>query len=71
MSMKRLPDYLRKAEKESTKAGWLWEVRGSKHLMIFDADGEAVLTVSLTAYDGVLRKQVVSKLRRAKCPGMK
>ena len=66
-----IPDYLRKAKKASEKQGWKWEKReGSKHLMIFDPKGEAITTVSLTAYDGTLRKKVTSQLRRAKCPGI-
>lgn len=71
MSTPNLPDYLRKAHKVSSKQGWKWEKReGSKHLMIFTPDGTAVCTVSLTAYDGTLRKKVTSQLRRAKCPGI-
>lgn len=70
MALKKLPDYLRKAEKVSTKQGWIWEVRNSKHLMVFDNEGNSVLTLSLTAYDGTLRKQATSRLRRAGCPGL-
>ena len=71
MATPNLPDYLRKAHKASTKKGWKWEKReGSKHLMIFAPNGECVTTVSLTAYDGTLRKKVTSQLRRAGCPGI-
>jgi hypothetical protein len=71
MSSPNVPDYLRKAKKASEKQGWRWEKReGSKHLMIFDAAGTSVTTVSLTAYDGTLRKKVTSQLRRANCPGL-
>lgn len=66
-----LPDYLRRPFKASKKQGWKWEKReGSKHLMIFNPQGEAICTVSLTAYDGTLRKKVTSQLRRANCPGI-
>lgn len=65
-----LPDYLRKVHKVSTKAGWTWEKRGSKHVMVFDADGVCVTTISCTAYDGTLRRKVESQLRRANCPGL-
>lgn len=68
--MTHLPDYLRKAHKESKKAGWRWDYRGTKHVMVFDPRGQAVTTVSLTAYDGVLTKKVLSQLRRANCPGV-
>jgi hypothetical protein len=71
MSAVNVPDYLRKAKKASEKQGWLWEKReGSKHLMIFNPSGTAICTVSLTAYDGTLRKKVTSQLRRANCPGI-
>lgn len=67
----RLPDYLRRAHKLSTREGWTWDHKdGSKHLTIFNADGVAVTTVSLSAYDGSLTKKVRSQLRRAKCPGI-
>jgi hypothetical protein len=67
----RIPDYLRRAHKLSTKAGWVWEYQdGSKHMTIFDAQGRPVTTVSLTAYDGSLTKKVKSQLRRANCPGV-
>lgn len=66
-----LPDYLRRAHKVSTKKGWTWEKReGSKHVMVFDTRGNAVTTISTTAYDGILRKKVESQLRKAKCPGL-
>lgn len=65
-----LPNYLRKVHKVSTKAGWTWEKRGSKHVMVFDAQGNAVTTISCTQYDGTLRKKVESQLRRANCPGL-
>lgn len=66
----KLPDYLRKAHKVSTKRGWLWEERGTKHVMVFDADGKSVTCISTTAYDGTLRKKVESQLRKANCPGL-
>jgi hypothetical protein len=67
----KLPDYLRRAHKVSTKKGWKWEHReGSKHLMVYTPEGKAVTTVSLSAYDGTLRKKVESQLRRANCPGL-
>lgn len=65
----KLPDYLRRIEKVSTKAGWKWDYRGSKHVMVFTPEGVAVTNVSLTAYDGTLRKKQLSQLRRAGCPG--
>lgn len=66
-----LPDYLRKIAKTSTKAGWKWEFqKGSKHVMVFDQKGKAVTTISLSAYDGTLRKKTLSQLRRAGCPGV-
>lgn len=66
----RIPNYLRKAQKASEKAGWRWEYKGSKHVMILDAQGKPVTTISLTAYDGTLTKKVLSQLRRANCPGV-
>lgn len=66
----KLPDYLRKAHKVSIKAGWKWEERGTKHVMVFDANGVSVTCVSTTAYDGTLRKKVESQLRKANCPGL-
>jgi len=65
-----LPDYLRKVYRTSKKAGWRWEKRGSKHVMVFDAQGRAVTTISCTQYDGQLRKKVESQLRNAGCPGL-
>lgn len=65
-----LPNYLRKIEKISRKAGWVWDYRGSKHVMVLDPKGVAVTTISLTAYDGTLRKKTLSQLRRAGCPGV-
>lgn len=65
-----LPTYLRKIEKVSRKAGWEWDYRGSKHVMVKNPQGEAVTTISLTAYDGTLRKKTLSQLRRAGCPGV-
>ncbi len=67
----RLPDYLRRPHKLSTREGWVWDHKeGSKQLTIFNAHGEAVTPVSLSAYDGTLTKKVRSQLRRAKCPGI-
>lgn len=65
-----LPTYLRKIEKVSRKAGWTWDYRGSKHVMVLNPQGVAVTTISLTAYDGTLRKKTLSQLRRAGCPGV-
>lgn len=65
-----IPDYLRKPKKLSEKKGWKWDYRGSKHLMVFDHQGKPVVTISLTAYDGVLTKRVQSQLRKAGCPGL-
>lgn len=65
-----LPNYLKRPYKVSRKAGWTWEKRGSKHVMVFDANGKAVTTISCTQYDGTLRKKVESQLRRAGCPGL-
>lgn len=67
----RIPDYLRKVQKVSTKAGWRWEYKGSKHVMVLNPQGQAITTISLTAYDGTLTKKVMSQLRRADCPGAK
>lgn len=66
----RIPSHLRKAHKVSTKAGWVWEYRGSKHIMVLNPQGQAITTVSLTAYDGTLTKKVLAQLRRANCPGV-
>jgi hypothetical protein len=66
----KLPDYLRKIEKISSKKGWDWQYRGSKHVMVFDPQGVAVTNVSLTQYDGTLRKKTLSQLKRAGCPGV-
>lgn len=66
----KLPDYLRKIEKASTKEGWTWDYRGSKHVMVFTPEGVAVTNVSLTQYDGVLRKKTLSQLRKHGCPGV-
>ncbi len=67
----RIPDYLRRAHKLSTKKGWMWEYQeGSKHMTIFTPSGTPVTTVSLTAYDGTLTKKVKSQLRQHKCPGI-
>ena len=66
----RFPKYLQRAEKLSTKEGWRWERRGSGHVMVFDAEGNAVTNVSVTAYNGPLQKKVLSQLRKAGCPGV-
>lgn len=66
----KLPDYLRKIQKVSTREGWVWDYRGSKHVMVLDPEGVAVTTVSLTAYSGTLQKKTLSQLRRANCPGV-
>lgn len=66
----KVPDYLRKIEKTSTKEGWVWDYRGSKHVMVFTPDGVAVTNISLTAYSGTLQKKTLSQLRRANCPGV-
>lgn len=67
----RLPDYLRKPHKQSTKKGWTWEHKtGSKHVAVHDASGAFVVTISLTAFDGPLTKKVKSQLRNAGCPGV-
>lgn len=65
-----LPNYLRKVHKVSSKQGWMWEKRGSKHIMVRNPQGAVVTTISTTAYDGTLRKKVESQLRRAGCPGL-
>jgi hypothetical protein len=66
----RLPDYLRKIEKVSSKQGWKWDYRGSKHVMVFTPTGTPVTNISLTQYDGPLRKKTLSQLRNAGCPGI-
>lgn len=66
----RIPDYLRKAHKVSTKHGWKWDKRGSQHMMVFDPEGRAVTNFTLTGYDGNLRKKLISQLRKAGCPGL-
>mgnify|MGYP001617307483 CR=1 FL=1 len=67
----RIPDYLRRAHKLSSKAGWTWDYQqGSKHMTIFDAQGRAITTVSLTAYDGTLTRKTKGVLRKAGCPGI-
>lgn len=66
-----LPDYLRNICKVSSKQGWVWDYRGSKHVMVIDPNGNAVTTISLTAYSGTLQKKTLSQLRRANCPGTK
>lgn len=66
----RIPDYLRKPQKQSTKAGWTWEHRkGSKHVIVSDDTGAFVVCISLTAFDGSTTRRVKAKLRQAKCPG--
>lgn len=66
----KIPDYLRKIEKISSKQGWKWDYRGSKHVMVFNPQGVAVTNISLTQYSGPLQKKTLSQLRNAQCPGV-
>jgi len=67
MNANTLPKYLKQAYKQSTKVGWTWE--HGKHVTVRDPSGEFVVCISTTAYDGNLTKKILSKLRRANCPG--
>jgi len=64
-----LPKYLKRAHKESLKAGWRWEHR-TNHVTVRKPCGEFVVCVSTTAYDGTVTRKVQSKLRKAGCPAV-
>jgi hypothetical protein len=65
----KLPNYLTKAHKQSRKLGWTWEMR-TRHIEVRDANGDFVVSVSTTAYDGSLTRKVKGTLRKAGCPGV-
>jgi hypothetical protein len=66
--MSALPNQFKRAQKLSTKRGWTWTKR-TNHVEVRDADNEFVISISTTMYDGPLTKKVLSKLRKANCPG--
>lgn len=63
-----LPKYLKRACKESSKAGWTWEQK-TNHITVRNPKGDFVVCVSKTAYEGTLAKKHLSQLRKAGCPG--
>lgn len=63
------PKALLKAKRESEKHGWTWTYGGSGHWTVRNPQGEWVLTLSSTFYDGPLTKKFLGKLRKAGCPG--
>jgi hypothetical protein len=63
------PKAIVKAKKASEKAGWTWTYGGSGHWTVRNPEGEWVLTLSSTFYDGPLTRKFLSKLRKAGCPG--
>lgn len=63
-----LPKQFKAAEKASIKQGWTWTKR-ARHIEVRDADGEFVVMISATMYDGTLSKRILATLRKAKCPG--
>jgi hypothetical protein len=70
-ALSKLPNWLKKPRKRSEQDGWEWRFNpGSKHVSVFDANGEFVVCLSLTAYDGSVTRKVRGKLKRAGCPGL-
>ncbi len=65
----KLPNYLKKAHKASVRAGWRWEER-TNHVTVRNSDGQFVVCVSTTAYEGTLTRKIQGKLRKAGCPGV-
>ena len=65
----KLPKQFKAAEKASTRDGWTWE-KTSRHVTVRDADGEFVVCISTTMYDGPTTRKINGKLRRAGCPGV-
>lgn len=65
----KIPNYLKRAHKESTKAGWTWE-DNTNHITIRNQHGTFVIAISTTQYDGSLRRKTLGKLRQFGCPGI-
>lgn len=63
------PKAITKARRASEKAGWTWTLNGSGHWTVRNPQGERVVTVSSTFYDGPLTRKFLSTLRKAGCPG--
>ncbi len=66
--MSKLPNQFKRAHKLSTKQGWTWEKR-TNHVEVRDYQGEFVVSISTTMYDGPLTKKILATLRKAGCPG--
>jgi hypothetical protein len=63
------PKALAHVRKVSTKEGWTWKQTGNNHMSVFNPQGEFVVMVSSTFYDGMLTRKFLSRLRKAGCPG--
>lgn len=63
------PKALAHVRKVSIKEGWTWKQTGTNHIAVFTPDGEFVVMLSSTFYDGPLTKKFLSRLRKAGCPG--
>lgn len=64
-----LPKQFKKPMRLSVREGWTWEKR-SRHVEVRDADGEFVVSISTTMYDGALTRKLQGRLRKAGCPGL-
>jgi ribulose-5-phosphate 4-epimerase/fuculose-1-phosphate aldolase len=64
------PKAIIKAKRESEKHGWTWKRLTNGHYSVFTPDGEFVVSVSGTFYDGPLTRKYLGKLRKAGCPGV-
>lgn len=58
------------ARKASTKEGWDWTLKRSGHWTIRNPQGEFILAISGTFYDGPLLTKALAILRKAGCPGV-
>lgn len=63
------PKVLQNVRKASEREGWTWDLKGSGHWTVRNPDGEFVVAMGGTMYDGTLVKRLLSKLRKAGCPG--
>jgi len=66
---KGLPKQFKKAQKQSELEGWRW-VKKTNHVLVYDANGDFVVAVSTTMYDGTTTRKILGKLRNAGCPGV-
>ena len=63
------PKAIKRAYKASLREGWTWDLKGNGHWSVFDPDGNFVVSMSATFYDGPLTNKYLGKLRKAGCPG--